>query len=273
MSVLVTAAVMVCLLYLFPMWLTRDSKQEEALRNHLTTAVGAAIPVALSFVGVAKFLLDRAKHRADKFHTAMDRLFNDNADTRADAVRALEQMMSYSPDYRARTLEAFADLLRTRTAALTGNGKRQQLPNDITAILTALRRRRPRRDDPPMNLIGVRLPRAPLHALDLSSAQLADADLRYADLSAANLTGANLDHAMLTGANLTGASLRGTRLTHATLVGATLTGCDLIDAALEHATMTGADLRGLNPGMTAVLTAAQIASATNNPNPEAAEEP
>ncbi|AYF74173.1 hypothetical protein D7D52_10220 [Nocardia yunnanensis] len=87
MSALGTAAVLICALYLLPLGLARDS------RTRLTTAARVAIPIALGLVPFAKYLLDRAKLRADQFHAAMDKLFDHNPDTRADAVRALEQML------------------------------------------------------------------------------------------------------------------------------------------------------------------------------------
>ncbi|GAB2511138.1 pentapeptide repeat-containing protein [Nocardia heshunensis] len=265
-SVLAASIALVGIVYLVPIWFTRDGKPEEALRNHLTAALGVATPIAVCLVGYAKYRLDRSKQRADSFQTAMDRLLGSDADTRADAVRALERMMTYSPDYRARILESYADLLRTRAGATPPTGPRTALPSDVLAVLTALRRRHPTAADSPLNLTGVRLPRAPLHDIDLSGAQLADADLRSANLHHTILTNANLDHANLTSANLTGASLHGAQLTSAKLVEATLTACDLTgttvdDAALAGADLTAADLRGVDLRRSSGLTVDQIATA------------
>jgi uncharacterized protein YjbI with pentapeptide repeats len=89
-----------------------------------------------------------------------------------------------------------------------------------------------------VDLSGLSLRGADLHAADLSRARLCGADLSGADLSAANLFKANLCGAILEGANLAGALLWSANLCDAVLCEA-----NAREAMLSRADLSGADLR------------------------------
>ncbi len=106
----------------------------------------------------------------------------------------------------------------------------------------------------PLDMSGIKLPRANLAVTDLSGAWMPTADLAGANLVQIALLRANLDLANLGGADLGGAdlreislcvaNLRDAKLISASLNGAKLQGADLTGAHLGFARAGKADLRG-----------------------------
>ncbi|BAW06974.1 hypothetical protein NS14008_18630 [Nocardia seriolae] len=231
------AAAALYLLYQLPIWLARDELRDLDAKDRLAAAAalrGQFVPVlsaGLALVGVVytarKYFLDRDKQTIDRFNTAVSHLDSDNPVTRAGGVWALEGIMADSPRDRDRCRRTLAYYVREHTR--TGGSGTDGPPGDIAAALDVLRNARLAAGGgaAPLDLAGLRVPRADLHAMPWAAAQLTRADLTGAHARGIDLTGADLEQATLIDAdlrdaNLTAANLRGVRLGGADLRGADL---------------------------------------------------
>ncbi|MBH0775594.1 pentapeptide repeat-containing protein [Nocardia bovistercoris] len=276
----VGAAALLYVLYQLPIWLADDELGRLDTKDRLAAAAtlrGQFVPVVSVVLGLAglvytarKLLLDRASQTVDRFNTAVTHLDSDNPVTRGGGAWALQAIMDDAPRERNRGRRLLAHFLRERTA----HRSTADLPGDVEAALEVLRsQRRPERRyraEEPLDLTGLRAPRADLHEFPLTNARLADTELTGANLRAATLDGAHLDHANLIAANLTDASLknahlRDARLNNATLTNADLTGADLTRATLSAADLTGTILIGANLTDAIGLTTRQLEQARTDP--------
>lgn len=251
------AAGLLYLLYQLPIWLAADDLRRLDTKDSLAAAAALRaqfVPVVSVVLGLAgllytarKLLLDRASQHIDRFNTAVGHLDSDNPVVRGGGAWALQAIMEDAPRERRRGRNLLAHFLREHTTAQPAGG----LAGDLAAALEVLRAqpgppRRFRTTESPLDLTGVRLPRADMHAFHLHRAQLNRAELTGADLREAVLTHARLDRATLIGADLRAANLSHARLPDARLDNADLTGADLTAAELTGATLSGAILLGVN---------------------------
>ncbi|HVK20480.1 MAG TPA: pentapeptide repeat-containing protein [Actinokineospora sp.] len=231
-----------------------------SIRGQITTLLGSAVVVGTLVYTARKYALDRDKQVTDRFNAAVSHLGSDDPTVRAGGVRALERILADSPGDHVRVVRTLADFLRQHTRDDADAYDR----GDVQAAVTAQRDRPRRRNEPPLDLRGVKLQGADLRGCRLSGADLGRTDLTNTDLTDVHADGANLDgatiaaavaknvslrgarmtSAVLTGidlrdADLTDANLRGARLQAATLAGATLTGADLVDTDLCGVDLTG----------------------------------
>ncbi|MFC9898091.1 pentapeptide repeat-containing protein [Nocardia sp. NPDC127579] len=253
------AAGVLFLLYQLPIWLAADELRRLDTKDGLAAAAtlrGQFVPVVTVVLGLVgllytarKFFLDRASQHIDRFNTAVEHLDSESSVRRAGGAWALQAIMEDAPREQPRGRRLLAHFLREQTTE-----RRTGLAGEHLAALEVLRSYpapgRWSRDTPePLDLTGIRVPRADLHRFYLHNALMSRTELTGADLTDAVLTRARLDRSTLIGTNLRGADLSGAtlvdaRLNEADLTGARLTGADLTGAALSGTILTGAVLSG-----------------------------
>ncbi len=135
---------------------------------------------------------------------------------------------------------------------VTGN-----IPPDLRARMIA-RRSLGRRD-----LLGVDFSGEALEGLDAAGATLRNCALQGADLRRADFTGANLSNGDLRGADLRCAVFRDADLEGAAFEAADLRGADFTGASLFGASFVGPDGKGARCDAATRVTAAQIATLTD----------
>ncbi|NQE89552.1 pentapeptide repeat-containing protein [Nocardia terpenica] len=195
---------------------------------------------------------DQEREWLEPYRTAGEMLSADNPIQRAGGIRILERIIKDSSSYRVAALESLADFLRYATRQERGADS-DQIPADILAAVTALRRYPAEESVKMLNLRGAHFDHTDLSNINLRGADLTSSVLISTDFSGADLSGALLREANLTGADLTGAKLRGADLTRALLPSANLDGTDLTDCTLAEADFKYVDIStaiGLPPDLT-----------------------
>jgi hypothetical protein len=225
-------------------------------------AAGALIFTAQNFILSRRtFELTQQGQVADRYTKAIEQLGSTELGVRIGGIYALERVARDSVRDHPTVMEVLSAFIREHSRERwpledSGDLRQRSTRPDAQAAITVVARRDPRRDIPPIDLVGAELSRANLsHAnlayVDLHFANLTSADLSRADLTRATVFRSNLTDAGLDWANLASASFIRTKFTAACLSGANLTGAnlnqaDLTDANLTGAHLSGADLTGAN---------------------------
>jgi uncharacterized protein YjbI with pentapeptide repeats len=268
---------------------------ESNLRGHLLQALAGLVLGVGAYFTWRTFALNREGQITERFTRAVEQLANkDQLDIRLGGIYALERIAHDSETHYEPVLEVLTAFLRENARGQpegvsaspeatsqptrgTPPGEERafvipDLRTDHQAAATVLgrRNRRHERDGYRLDLRGVDLRKASLHAAHLELAHLGAAHLEEANLNEAHLEGANLSAAHLEGADLSSAHLKGTffegaylekaNLNVANLEGAWLNKAHLKEAHLymahlDGAVLLGADLEG------AELTQDQLADA------------
>jgi hypothetical protein len=177
----------------------------------------------------------------ERFSRGVGQLGSDSIDVRLGGLYELEQLAHQASERRLVIVEVVAAFIRQHARPATSATALRPPPQDVAAALTIIGRRSIGKDDPPVNLQGVKFGRVELGAAVLRGANLGGADLSGASLLGADLRAAGLRFADLRGADLGAVDLRG-----ATLIGADLRGATLIKVDLRGADLRLADLRGID---------------------------
>lgn len=268
--VILGALVTVFMLWLLPIWLTRQpaiadhAARQKAIADtrsssaNVLVAAGAVLGVlytARTFdLSARTHELTRTGQVTDRYATAIEQLGNNNRDVRLGGIYALERIMRDSPEDQATIVEVLSAFIREHSPWNKQNqgteertGQNLWLPVDVQAVLTVIGRRP--RVDKDVFFDGTR--RIDLRNSDLRGAELHGAHLEYAHLweshlEKAVLGGTHLEHAYLSHAHLEYAILLGAHLEHASLEQAHLEKADLWETHLEKAVLWGAHLEGAN---------------------------
>jgi uncharacterized protein YjbI with pentapeptide repeats len=266
-------------------WATYHSNREDiAPLATFAAAIGAAVVAVTALMRhFAQTEADRQRRIVESFSKAVEQLGSDKLELRLGAIFALERLSKESPNDYWTIMEVLTAFVRERMRYANTNlmarlserayflwlqaGKpegysealwaeavriqqREEIPTDIAAILTVIKRRsqrdrgREKERGWRFDLHGTYLWGASLDKVDLQGADLSGARLEIAELQDAHLEGANLFGAHLEGANLRGAHLEGAELDEAHLEGAGLVNAHLDRATLGCAVLAGAFLRG-----------------------------
>lgn len=261
LGIAVLAGAIIWLVYRVPLWLAHDTNRADTFRGQLVQLLSVAIAAAVAIYGIKKHYLDKDKQYTDSFSTAIEHLSAEDPFLRAGGARELERIMQYTPGDHTRVLETYADFLRHYAGPDSRPDPDQPPTAGTAAVIAAIRRRTPSRNEPPLDLRGVCLPHADLANAGLAHSNLAGADLTRADLRGADLTGADLSGATLVKADLTGAELARANLTEARLIDANLAHADLTGTNLTGAALRGANLRGTDLRHTTGSTPEQLTHA------------
>jgi len=226
------------------------------LRPQLGPWLLAVIALGGLILNGRKDSLDRKRFSVERFKAPIEHLNDDSSGLRLGGVHELNHITAFSDTDQNTAAALLCGFLQIWTAHGEGrNPTTGLLSIEVIAAIESIRSRRRLTTDKPLNLAGVHIPGANLHAAYLPDATLSLADITSADLREATLTDADLTGAILTKANLTEADLHGARLGDARLPGTDLTranlrGADLTDVILVDTILDGADLRdtiGLTP--------------------------
>ena len=151
------------------------------------------------------------------------------------------------------------------------------IPTDVQAILSVLRRRNFKCEEPEqrLDLSGASLLGGNIEGAKLIGAILIDADLRSANLGNVNLQNADLTSAIVDiatdftpGTDLTGSNLRCANLQNANLGHAKFGGANLCNANFKGSNLENADLRYTDLRYAIGLTQEQVGSAITDASPK-----
>ncbi|MGY1670361.1 pentapeptide repeat-containing protein [Geodermatophilus sp. SYSU D00710] len=267
---LIGIAAVVYVIGILPSTLTRHPEIADAAARHQAIAqtrnsLVAILAAAGALGGLAytarTYRLSREGQITQRYAAAIQLLGSERPEVRLGGIYALERLMRDSPSDQPTIVETLAAYVRERTPCSpepTSGGSDLKGPTqDVQAVLTVLRRRRPTVDEGSIDLTETNLAGGNLSDPDYYGKA---ADLRGALLNNSNLNGARLDRANLLlaelqNSNLSGAVLSGADLTYADLSNANLAGAQLQDAILEKARLHSADLSNAQLGAANLLSA------------------
>jgi hypothetical protein len=243
----------------------REEREDEARRT-IIQVVGGAFAIFALFLTLRRVVVAEQGHITDRYTKAVEQIGKvegdkPNIEVRLGGIYALERIALDSPRDHWIIMEVLTAYVRRNAPSPTQTGDEQRSETDIKpetdiqAILTALGRRRWRRETDNQCLD---LSKTDLRGANLSEARLDRSILGGAYLTRARLTGTHLRRANLFMAHMEGAFLNDARMEGAFLMGAHMEGADLSGAHLNRADLMEAHLEGalgLSPG--------QIRSAIN----------
>ena len=188
----------------------------------------------------------------ERFTRAVDQLGNRAPEIRLGGIYALERISTESEDHYWPIMEILTAYVRINSSVEVVENKKNtnlsmdvhvnestNLPFDIQAVLTVLRRRKYAYNNGESNRLN--LSNTYLNGIDISGANFNGANLNKAKLHGAKLKGTKLSFAHLEGAELSEANLE-----RADLFGAKLNGANLKKAKLIWTNLQTANLRGVN---------------------------
>jgi uncharacterized protein YjbI with pentapeptide repeats len=268
------------LFWFLPPSLARDdaadpAKAEGDARTAVIQGVGGLLLLGGLFFTYRTLQLNRQGQITDRFTKAIGQLGDDKLDVRLGGIYALERIARDSDDDHRTIMEVLTAFVREHSARAapgptTGiailaaapvapspddaQGEPEKLSTDVEAVLTVLKRRRPRdRGDDRLDLSGAHLEGAFFVGASLEKTSFADAHLDRASFSGAGLKEAGFWRARLGWTTFSNADLKeayfvGADLTEALLQGADLQGAHFHEAKLTNASFYGADLRRAHLG-------------------------